>query len=61
MHAVRYHWRSFATDDVTVTMFIGPSPRADPSEVAVAHDEQGTATIRAMRALRRLLEHRRNR
>jgi hypothetical protein len=79
LHAVRNHWRSFATQDPAVTMFVGPSttllvkPTANgrwspavtmfvgpsttavPLEIAVIQDEQGTATIHAMRARREFL------
>jgi hypothetical protein len=37
-------------------MFIGPSRTADPLEVGVVSDEEGTAVIHAMRARRKFLE-----
>jgi hypothetical protein len=56
LHALRHHWRAFETDDPTVTMFIGPSRTAQPLEVGVVSDEEGTAVIHAMRARGKFLE-----
>lgn len=50
LHALRYHWRAFETDDPAVTMFIGPSREAEPLQVGVVTDEDGTAVIHAMKA-----------
>lgn len=49
-HAVRHHWRAFATDDPAVTMFIGPSMAGEPLEVGVVEDADGVAVIHAMPA-----------
>lgn len=56
LHALRHHWRAFETDDPAVTMFIGPSRAAEPLEVGVVSDEEGTAVIHAMRTRRKFLE-----
>jgi hypothetical protein len=45
LHALRQHWRAFETDDPAVTMFIGPSRAAEPLEVGVVCDNEGTAVI----------------
>jgi hypothetical protein len=50
LHAVRNHWRAFETDDPAVTMYIGPATSAEPLEVGVVDDDQGTAVIHAMPA-----------
>jgi hypothetical protein len=42
LHAVRNHWRAFETDDPAVTMSIGPATTAEPLEVGVVVDAQGT-------------------
>ena len=42
LHAVRSHWRAFETDDPAVTMYIGPATTAEPLEVGVVDDDQGT-------------------
>jgi hypothetical protein len=55
-HAVRHHWRAFETNDPTVTMFIGPSRTAEPLEVGVVSDDDGTAVIHAMKARNKFLE-----
>lgn len=49
-------WRAFETDDPAVTMFIGPSRNAEPLEVGVVSDEEGTAIIHAMKARDKFLE-----
>lgn len=56
LHALRHHWRAFETDDAAVTMFIGPSRTAEPLEVGVVSDEEGTAIIHAMKAREKFLE-----
>lgn len=56
LHALRHHWRAFETDDDAVTMFIGPSTSADPLEVGVVTDDDGTALIHAMRARPKFLK-----
>lgn len=55
LHALRHYWRHFDTDDPSVTLFIGPSTTAEPLEVAVVRDEDGTAIIHAMGARRKYL------
>ncbi|MBC8195837.1 MAG: hypothetical protein ISR43_05185 [Acidimicrobiia bacterium] len=55
LHALRNHWRAFETDDPAVTLFIGPSTAAQPLEVGVAVDEEGTAVIHAMPARSKFL------
>ncbi|MHB1138803.1 MAG: hypothetical protein ACYC2O_07585 [Microthrixaceae bacterium] len=56
LHAVRNHWRAFETDDPAVTMYIGPSSAAEPLEVGVVDDDQGTAVIHAMQARPKFLK-----
>ena len=56
LHALRHHWRAFETDDDAVTMFIGPSMSAEPLEVGVVTDDDGTAVIHAMRARPKFLK-----
>ena len=56
LHALRHHWRAFETDDPLVTMFVGPSRTAEPLEVGVVSDEEGTAVIHAMKAREKFLE-----
>jgi hypothetical protein len=56
LHALRHHWRAFETDDPAVTMFIGLSRRAEPLEVGVVTDEDGTAIIHVTRAREKFLE-----
>ena len=56
IHALRHHWRAFDTDDPAVTMFIGPSTSAEPLEVGVVTDEEGTAIIHAMAARPKFLK-----
>ena len=55
-HAFRRHWRRIETDDVDVTMYIGPSTTGEPLEIVVVCDEDGTAIIHAMVARRKFLE-----
>lgn len=50
VHALRNHWQAFETDDPAVTMYIGPAMNAEPLEVGVVDDEEGTAVIHAMPA-----------
>jgi hypothetical protein len=56
LHAVRNHWRAFETDDPTVTMYIGPATTAEPLEVGVVVDDQGSAVIHAMPARPKFLQ-----
>jgi hypothetical protein len=56
LHALRNHWQAFETDDSAVTMYIGPARNADPLEVGVVNDEEGTAVIHAMPARPKFLE-----
>ena len=56
LHALRHHSRAFETDDPDVTMFIGPSSRAEPLEVGVVADDEGTAVIHAMKAREKFLK-----
>lgn len=58
LHALRHHWVAFATNDDAVTMFIGPSKTAQPLEIAVVTDEDGTAVIHAMPARPKFLRGR---
>lgn len=32
LHGLRHHWRAYETDDLQVTMFIGPSRAGEPIE-----------------------------
>jgi hypothetical protein len=56
LHALRNHWRAFETDDPAVIMYIGPATNADPLEVGVVTDEEGTAVIHAMPARPKFLK-----
>ncbi len=56
LHALRHHWRAFETDDDAVTMFVGPSTSAQPVEVGVVTDDEGTAVIHAMQARKKFLK-----
>ena len=56
LHALRNHWRAFETDDPAVTTDIGPATTAEPVEVGVVDDDQGTAVIHAMPARPKFLE-----
>lgn len=58
LHALRYHWRAFATDDPAGTMYIGPSATAEPLEVGVVNDAEGFAVIDAMPARPKFLQGR---
>jgi hypothetical protein len=55
-HAILNHWRAFETDDPAVTMYIGPAMNAEPLEVGVVDDEDGTAVIHAMPARPKFLQ-----
>ena len=55
-HAFRNHWRRIETDDVYVTVFIGPSTTGEPLKIVVVCDEDGSAIIHAMVARRKFLE-----
>ncbi len=48
LHALRNHWQAFETNDPAVTMYIGPALNAEPLEIGVVDDEEGTAVIPAM-------------
>lgn len=50
LHAYRHHRRAFATDDPSVTMFIGPDRTGAPLEVGVVVDDDGEAIIHCMSA-----------
>ena len=56
LHAYRHHWRAFATDDATITIFIGPRLDGAPVEVAVVADTDGEAIIHAMPARAKFLK-----
>ena len=56
LHALRNHWHAFETNDSAVTMYIGPAMNAEPLEVGVVDDEEGTAVIHAMPARPKFLE-----
>jgi hypothetical protein len=56
LHAIRNHWKAFETDDAMVTMYIGPATTAEPLEVGVVDDEQGSAVIHAMPARPKFLK-----
>ena len=56
LHALRHHWRAFETDDPNVTMFIGPSTTAEPLEIGVVSDDEGTAIIHAMAVRQKFLQ-----
>jgi hypothetical protein len=50
LHALRDHWQAFETDDPAVTMYVGLAGNAEPLEVGVVDDEEGTSVIHAMPA-----------
>ena len=56
IQALRHHRRAFETDNLAVTMFIGPSNNRDPLEIGVVTDDDGTAVIHAMRARSKFLQ-----
>ena len=56
LHSYRHHWRAFATDDPSVTMFVGPDRSGSPLEVGVVVDEQGDAIIHCMAARAKFLK-----
>jgi len=56
LHALRHHWRAFETNDDAVTMLIGPSTNAEPLEVGVVSDDEGSAVIHAMPARQKFLK-----
>jgi hypothetical protein len=56
LHAVRHHWRAYATDDPAVTMPIGPDTDGRPVEVGVVADDDGVAIIHAMAARSKFLK-----
>lgn len=49
-------WRAFQTDDPAVTMFVGPSSKAEPLEIGVVTDGEGTAIIHARKAREKFLK-----
>ena len=55
LHAYRNHRVAFATDDPTVTMFVGPAADGRPLEVGVVDDDEGVAVIHAMGARAKFL------
>lgn len=55
LHGLLHHWRAFETDDPAVTMYIGPAMNAEPLEIGVVDDEEGTAVIQAMPARSKFL------
>jgi hypothetical protein len=55
-HAIRNHWRAFATDDAAVTMYIGPSQAGTALEIGVVVDDDGEAIIHAMQARSKFLK-----
>jgi hypothetical protein len=56
LHALRNHWRAYETDDPAVTLYIGPATTAEPLEVGVATDEEGSAVIQGMPARQKFLK-----
>lgn len=56
LHAYRHHWTAFATDDLSVTMFVGPGRNGAPLEVGVVVDEDGEAIIHCMPARAKFLK-----
>jgi hypothetical protein len=56
LHALRNHWRAVETDDPAVTLYIGPATTAEPLEVGVVTDEEGTAVIHPMPARQKFLK-----
>jgi hypothetical protein len=56
LHALRNHWRAFETDDPAVKLYIGPATTAEPLEVGVVTDEEGSAVIHAMPARQKFLK-----
>jgi hypothetical protein len=56
LYELGHHWRAFQTDDPAVTMFVGPSSKAEPLEIGVVTDDEGTAIIHAMKAREKFLK-----
>jgi len=56
LHAVRNHWRAFETNDLAVTMYVGPARAGEPLEVGVVDDDDGLAVIHAMTARPKFLK-----
>ncbi|MGC1511832.1 MAG: hypothetical protein WA797_02815 [Acidimicrobiales bacterium] len=56
VHAHRHHWKAFETDDVAVTMFVGPGQDGAPIEVGVVVDADGEAIIHCMVARAKFLK-----
>jgi hypothetical protein len=48
LHAYRHHLIAFATNDESVTVFVGPSRTGEPLEVGVVVDDDDEAIIHAM-------------
>ncbi len=55
-HAYRHHLIAFATNDESVTMFVGPSRSGHPLEVGVVVDDDGEAIVHAMPARPKFLK-----
>ncbi len=56
LHTYRHHLMAFATYDVSLTMFVGPSRTGEPLEVGVVVDDDGEAIIHAMPARPKFLK-----
>ena len=56
LHAYRHHVIAFATDDPSVTMFVGPARDGQPLEIGVVVDDDGEAIIHAMPARAKFLK-----
>jgi len=56
LHGYRHHWRAFATDDASVTMFVGPGRDGAPLEIGVVADDEGEAIIHCMAARSKFLK-----
>ena len=49
---------AFATNDLTVTMFVGPALDGRPLEIGIVSDDEGEAVIHAMNARTKFLNDR---
>jgi hypothetical protein len=56
LHALRNYWRTFATDNPSLTVFVGPHRNGEPLELVVIEDEDGEAIIHAMPARTKYLK-----
>lgn len=56
IHAFRNHWRSFESNDVSVTVSVGLSRTGAPLEIGIVSDSAGEAIIHAMPARARFLK-----